>query len=202
MPSETMLRASDWNVVDVDRDQAFALVVLYHYAKGAANTSTYLHGMVPVDDPKTVWGVAWWIPPLLPASRYVAQRVGCTPAQVLQLHRLAIHPDAPKCSASFLIGRSERLIRRDGRFFGLVTYADTRQGHTGAIYKATNWDYDGMTRHKPIWVDLKTGAQVSPKAKVNRNVATMRALGYVCVAWSRKHRFLKSLTGRGYGVST
>jgi hypothetical protein len=74
----------------------------------------------------------------------------------LELQRLAIAPDAPKNTASRLLGVMARLIRRDfPRVVRLVSYQDV-DVHTGAIYKAAGWtmtkkvrfaDWNHKTRH-------------------------------------------------------
>jgi hypothetical protein len=87
-------------------------------------------------------GVAWWMPPTRAAAE--ANWEGDF-REVLSLSRLVIVPDVPKNAASFLIGKSIHLIRKDGRFCCLLTYADTSQGHDGGIYRATNWEYMGLT---------------------------------------------------------
>jgi hypothetical protein len=68
------------------------------------------------------------------------RRYGCLP---LQLARLVVVPDAPKNAASFLLRHSMNLIDRE-RWPVLLTYADTGEGHTGAIYEATGWRFDGL----------------------------------------------------------
>lgn len=152
MSATAVLRKNDWCVVPVP-DQATVLAFLrtHHYAKGGSKASLYRHGLYRRD----LWplvgevmGVASWLPPL-PG---VAETVG-PPNGVLVLSRLCVHPDAPKNGASFLLGQSMRLIDRR-RWPVLLTYADTALGHTGAIYKATNWRCVGESVHAgDVWVN-------------------------------------------------
>lgn len=58
----------------------------------------------------------------------------------------------------------------------MVTFADMAQGHTGAIYRATNAEYLGVSKPEVYWVD-REGRMVSRKATRTRNFAEMRALG-------------------------
>jgi hypothetical protein len=88
---------------------------------------------------------------------------------------------------------SIRLIKGDGRFVSLVTYADVRMGHTGAIYKATNWQYVGEMKGSPAWVDPKTGRQVARKATKSRTKQDMLDLGYECIGIFGKHKFIMHL---------
>lgn len=75
--------------------------------------------------------------------------------KVLELNRLAINSNAPKNSASFLVGRSLRLLPEDRI---IVSYADTAQGHVGYVYQSTNWIYTGATKPR---TDIDTGSKHS-----------------------------------------
>lgn len=62
--------------------------------------------------------------------------------KVIELNRLVINDDAPKNSASFLVGRSIRLLPKPKI---IVSYADTGQGHVGYVYQACNFIYTGLS---------------------------------------------------------
>lgn len=74
---------------------------------------------------------------------------------VLELNRLAINSTAPKNSASFLVGRSLKMLPLDKI---IVSYADTAQGHVGYVYQSTNWIYTGATKPR---TDIDTGEKHS-----------------------------------------
>jgi hypothetical protein len=61
---------------------------------------------------------------------------------VLELNRLIIEEGVPKNSASFLVGRSLRLLPKPSI---VISYADTDQGHIGYIYQACNFLYTGLS---------------------------------------------------------
>lgn len=185
----THLDKSDWLVDTVPLRTCQAFVVAYHYSGGGSNTATFRHGLLRRSD-MTVWGVAWWIPPTKSAAlaTYPDDWQG-----VMSLHRLALHPDVPTNGASYLIGQSIKLIRQDKRWKCLVTYADEGQGHTGAIYRATNWTYVGTTAAEAQWVD-QAGRHVARKAgPKTRTKGEMEALGYEMVGRNRKHKFVMVL---------
>jgi hypothetical protein len=178
------LHKSHWIVGGCLVAVARALVREYHYARGASNTATYLHGMQHILD-ETVWGVAWWIPPTRSAAEntYPQDWKG-----VLALSRLVLVPEAPKNAASFLVAASMRKIDRK-RWPCLVTYADEWQGHTGAIYKASNWTYVGRTTPQATWV--LNGRMVSRKAgPKTRTKSEMEAMGARMVGAHAKHKFI------------
>lgn len=183
------LRRADWQVVDVPLRTAQRLVREMHYAIGGPNTGTFVHGLVRRDDPLRVLGVAWWLPP----TRVAAESVHEDWRAVLTLTRLVVHPDVPTNGASFLLAGSVRRIERDGRWKALVTYADTRMGHTGAIYRAANWTYVGLTPAEPVYLDA-SGRMVARKSAGNsRTHAEMLALGCRREVSPGKHKFVKML---------
>ena len=186
------LRKSEWAVGDVERSVGALLVAQYHYAQSGPNTATYLHGLFRPPDWFRCRGVAWWIPP----TKSAAQANFCGDwRRVLSLSRLVIEPESPTNAASFLIGQSVRRIKNDGRFDCLLTYADGWQGHTGGIYKATNWEYRGTTQPEATWIDGTTGQMVARKAgSRTRTQAQMHALGHKKVGAYHRHRFRMLLT--------
>lgn len=181
------LRASEWDVRPTSIAWARLLVRRHHYARGASNTAVYTHGLFRVGS-NVPTGVAWWLPPTKDCA--IANFPGGDWRRVLSLSRLAIHPDVPTNGASFLIGRSIQLIRNAAAWDCLLTYADTWQNHTGAIYKATNWEYTGDTKPMPVWIDPRTERLVARKAgPVTRSRAEMEALGYVLLGHYPRRRF-------------
>lgn len=115
-----------------------------------------------------------------------------------ELIRLWVHPDAPTNTASFIIGRSLRLLPEQ---VGLVvTFADSGQSHVGAIYQATNFYYLGMSNQGVRYVDA-SGVEVTARlANVYRirnpekfegmSLAEIRdSLGWSPVISHQKHRY-------------
>lgn len=180
----THLRKDDYRVETVPLSVAQELVRAYHYSGGGANTATYRHGLL--NKAGECVGVAWWIPPTKGAAK--ASYDGDW-TKVLALSRLVVRPGEPTNAASFLMGRSIRLIRGDNRFRALVTYADTWKEHTGAIYRATNWESVGLTKPEAVWVN-GAGRMVARKAgPKTRTKEDMEALGCVMVGRFAKHKF-------------
>ena len=115
-----------------------------------------------------------------------------------ELIRLWVHPGAPTNTASFIIGRSLRLLPEQ---VGLVvTFADSGQNHLGAIYQATNFYYLGMSNQGIRYVDA-SGVEVTARlANVYRNrnpekfegmsLREIRdALGWTPIISHQKHRY-------------
>jgi hypothetical protein len=182
------LHKSDYVVADCTLKQAQEMIREHHYAKGGSNTAVYTHGLYERATGKLV-GVAWWLPP----TRVAAESVNRAQwKQVLSLTRLACLPCAPKNSESFLIKHSTHLIRKDGRFVSLVTYADESQGHLGGIYLAAGWDFVARTGPYPRWLDAN-GMQVATLSTKTRTKAQMIALGHRQVGKYHKLKFVKHL---------
>lgn len=184
---DNRLRKADWEVRPVCLEFAQRFVAAHHYAKGGSNTATYLHGLFRVGeifDEEQCQGVAWWIPP----TRSAAEATFPERWQgVLCLSRLAILPAVPANACSFLLARSRRLIDRKA-WPCLVTYADEWRRHSGAIYRADNWQYEGRT--KPERAYQLNGRLIARKAGgKTRTHAEMLALGAVSIGPFAKHKF-------------
>ena len=178
------LKKREWEVRPMPIYEARPIVEKYHYARGASNTATELHGLYRRGEwfGARCYGVAWWIPP----TRSCAAAWWPNPDEVLVLSRLVIVPGTPKNAATFLLMRSVKMI--DPRWKCLLTYADTWRGHTGHIYKAAGWEYCGMTKPEPCY--LINGRMVARKAGPRtRTHDEMIKLGASMIGNYQKHRF-------------
>lgn len=187
-PDCDVLRAKDYDVRIVALRHCERMTVEFHYSGGGSNTGTFCHGLFRKDS-WDMLGMAWWIPPT--KSSAIATFPEGRWQDVLVLTRLVVRPEVPQNGESFLLGRSMKMIERDQRFKCLVTYADTWRGHTGAIYRATNWQYLGLTQPEAVWVD-KDGRMVARKAgPKTRTKAEMLALDFTMLGKFSKHKFRK-----------
>lgn len=179
----THLRKADYSVEPISLAEARALVIEFHYAKGGSNTRVATHGLFYRDEDYCL-GCAWWIPPTKSAA------LATNPENwqgVLALSRLVLRPGLPTNAASFLLSQSRKMIDR-ARWPVLVTYADEWRGHTGAIYKADNWTYEGRT--KPEATFVRDGVMIARKSgPKTRTRSEMVALGAICVGSFAKNKF-------------
>lgn len=122
------------------------------------------------------------------ANKYYAVAIWSTPVaanrmkdgnKMLELRRMAISGDAPKNTASRMLGWMVRDIRK--RFpdiAKLVSYQDT-EVHRGTIYKATGWVLDGETKFLD-WSTTKRKRQpIQSSANKNRWTYTLRQMGEI-----------------------
>jgi len=182
------LRKRDYLVRPVSLESARPLVERLHYAKSATNTRVYTHGLFSNGNDffdNQCLGVAWWLPPTKNAA---IKTYSGDWRKVLSLTRLVIDDIVPKNGASFLLSQSMKLINRDN-WECLVTYADTWRGHTGAIYKATNWEYMGLTKPSPVFVN-KSGIMMGRKrGGKNLSKKELIDLGFEHIGDFQKHKF-------------
>lgn len=184
--TDDALRAKDWEVKPIPVREGREFVAAHHYSKGSSLTAVYMHGLFRKGSDELM-GVAQWLPPTRVAAESVDRDNW---KRVLSLSRLVVHPDVPKNGATFLMARSMRRIEADQKWVALVTYADDFKGHTGAIYRAANWEYVGHTKGSPRWED-PDGKQVAKKSMRTRTDAEMRALGYRMVGVYGKHKYIR-----------
>jgi hypothetical protein len=152
---ENRLRRADWQVLPCAEFEAYQLVTQYHYSKNLGGNATYAHGLYKAAEwfAADIYGAALWCNAVFLSKRFDL------PAGPLMLTRLVVRPDMPTNAASFLLGQSMRRIDRK-QWPVLVTYADTALGHTGAIYRATNWTHDGYGGAL-CYYHPQTGEQIS-----------------------------------------
>ena len=185
-PLGEVLRKQDYEVLTVPLVLCREMVAKYHYAGTGSNTATFRHGLFRRADPDRCVGIAWWIPPTKAAAHANYPENW---RAVLVLSRLVILPGEPTNAASFLIMQSVKLIRQDPRWECLLTYADSWQGHSGAIYKATNWEYRGQTTPEATWLTSE-GKMIARKAGPHtRTKAEMIAMGCKMIGRFSRHRF-------------
>lgn len=131
----------------------------------------------------------------------MATTIGYHHKEVLELSRLCIHPAYQKKNlGSWFLSRVEGVIRHlRPDIKCLVSFADMTYGHTGAVYKASNWqlisetkpDYwyvkeDGWVMHKKtLWNKAKD-------VGLTENDFAAR-FGYVKVWGKEKFKFIKKL---------
>lgn len=111
-----------------------------------------------------------------------------------------------KNEASFLVGRSLRLLPKDKI---VVSYADTSQNHIGTVYQACNFRYYGLSAKRTDWkikgkehLHGQTIADMS-RGHLNRAKYMRDTFGddFYLHPRPRKHRYIY-ITGRklDYGI--
>ena len=90
--------------------------------------------------------------------------------KVLELRRLVLLDEAERNSESRVIGWCLRWIRKHlPTIEVVVSYADPAQGHTGSIYRASNFEYLGVTAPDVGLRDVQSGKTYHSRALRTRD---------------------------------
>lgn len=85
---------------------------------------------------------------------------------VIELRKLVLIDDTPKNSESYFIGHTLRWLKKNTTIKKVVSFADPNFGHSGVIYRATNFDHVGMT--SPGRVIIYNGKRYHDKVVRNK----------------------------------
>lgn len=69
---------------------------------------------------------------------------------VIELRRLCCIDETPKNTESYFIGRTLRWLKQNTNIKTVVSYADPEYGHSGIIYKASNFKLIGKTSNGKV----------------------------------------------------
>lgn len=136
------------------------------------------------------------------------KKFGKKESDVIELRRLVFLDEAGRNSESRFIAWSLRWMKQNEPGIKVVvSYADPAHGHEGGIYKASNFEYHGLSGKDVAWYDPETkkthhsrslrvrssrGGEYKPFVKRLRRKKARRLL--VRVELPRKHRYVYRLT--------
>ncbi len=128
-----------WSVERVERSEVKDFIEQWHYSKSINGCiADYCYALFDEND---IMKGAMFYGRLAMANQW--KRFSDKPDDVIELRRLCCVDDTPKNAESFLIGRSLRQLKKDWGVGKVISYADKEHGHTGIIYKASNFDMIG-----------------------------------------------------------
>lgn len=133
----------------------------YHYSENDGSGSGVgfgafapdMIGIVIIANPTNVHGIA---------AKYGIETI---PGN-MEISRVAVHPQAPRNTASRIIAMACRQYHQQTGLHWLFSYADTGQGHHGGIYQALNSIYVGISPPLPGY--LIDGKAIHPRTVVSR----------------------------------
>ena len=67
------------------------------------------------------------------------------PDKCVELRRLVCLDEAPKNSESFFISQTIKWLKQNTDYEVIVSFADQHYGHSGVIYRASNFEFQGET---------------------------------------------------------
>lgn len=64
---------------------------------------------------------------------------------IIELRRLCCIDNTPRNTESYFIGKTLKWLKKNTDYKLVISYADTFHNHQGTIYKASNFEYHGLT---------------------------------------------------------
>ena len=115
---------------------------------------------------------------------------------VTELHRLVVKDSycgraTPKNTESWFISRCLKLLKQDKpQIWAVISFADSTEGHTGIIYKATNAKFCGMTSKATFYLDQEMRLRHPRQNGVNINTDEAITRGWCPVKRLSKYRYV------------
>ena len=147
-----ILKVRNFTVEPVPRSAIQSFIEKWHYShstNGVQHTQCFA-----LFDGMTMIGAMMYAHPSMPAT--AAKYNPINPEKCLELRRLVCIDDTPTNTESYFIGQTFKWLKKNTDKEVIVSFADQHHGHTGVIYKATNFDYLGETsKGRILMVDGK-----------------------------------------------
>ena len=111
--------------------------------------------------------------------------------RVTELHRLHTQDDLPENALSWFVTRAIRgLLEYRPDIRGILSFADSTEGHHGGIYKALNFLYKGTTGRARFYRDQSGSLRHPRQCGVNIDLEEARQRGWKPEYREAKHRYL------------
>jgi len=129
----------NYTVKRVERREVSAFIEAHHYSHNINGCiSDYCYALM---DGNVMVG-AMFYGRMAMANQW--KRFAKTAEEVIELRRLVCIDDTPKNTESYFIGRTLKLLSQEWNKEGVVvSYADKEHGHSGVIYRASNFQMVG-----------------------------------------------------------
>ena len=151
------MSVTDFIVEEIPRKSVVKFIEKHHYSHNTNGVqSLYHYGLFTEGNfgLQKMIGAMMYSHPSMPAT--AAKYNPINPDKCLELRRLVCIDDTPKNTESYFIGQTFKLLKQTTDMEVIVSFADGYHGHTGVIYKATNFDYLGETaKGRILMVDGK-----------------------------------------------
>ena len=171
-----MSKVTDYKVEISTYSAIKPFIQKWHYSHSTKGLHTsycfglFREGKFGMDD--MIGAMIYGVPSSMEGQR--TDKYGNESGKVLELNRLCCIDDTLKNTESYFISRSLAWLRKNTPYQVVVSYADPEYGHSGVIYKASNFIHYGMSgTDKVLMVDGKkyhrrTLRKVSPYAETIR----------------------------------
>ena len=155
------MSVTDFTVEEVPRKAVKGFIEKYHYSQNINGIQSYYHFGLYTDGnfglPKMIGAMLYGIPSM-PATARKYNPIN--PSRCMELRRLVCIDDTPKNTESYFIAKSMKWLKHNTDVEVIVSFADQHHGHSGVIYKASNFNYLGETaKSRVLMVDGKEYTQ-------------------------------------------
>lgn len=176
-----------YSVKKIPCKQAKEYIIANHYSHGCHNAPSPCYGLFDKDN---LIGVLMFATPCSEAVRSSLWGEQFK-NRVVELHRLHILDITPKNTESWFISKCLKMLKKDRpKTKGVISFADTTQGHQGTIYQATNFYYIGKTSSATFYLD-ESGRLRHPRQNgINISTEDAKSRGWKPVKRFAKNRYL------------
>ena len=140
------MSVTEFTVEEIPRKSTVKFIEKHHYSHNVNGVQSLYHfGLYREGNfgLPTMIGAMMYAHPSMPAT--AAKYNPINHDKCLELRRLVCIDDTPKNTESYFIGKTLRWLKRNTDKEVIVSFADQYHGHTGVIYKATNFEHYGET---------------------------------------------------------
>ena len=140
------MKVTDFTVENVNRKSVVSFIEKHHYSHNVNGIQSYYHfGLFREGNfgIPTMIGAMLYAIPSMPAT--AAKYNPINPSKCMELRRLVCVDDTPTNTESYFIGQTFRWLKQNTDIEVIISFADQHYGHSGVIYKATNFEYLGET---------------------------------------------------------
>ena len=151
------MSVTDFTVEYTNRKAVKGFIEKHHYSQNINGIQSYHHFGLYTDGnfglPKMIGAMLYGIPSM-PATATKYNPIN--PNRCMELRRLVCIDDTPKNTESYFVGKPLRWLKANTDVEVVVSFADQHYGHSGIIYKASNFEYLGETaKARILMVDGK-----------------------------------------------
>ena len=195
----TTIDFSEYRIRRVASSLGKSFIRAKHYSRSCHNGPSPCYGLFVTDDRlpsgEALIGVLAFA---TPCSENVRASVFGSEYKdhVTELHRLVIKDsycgiEIPKNTESWFISRCLKELKKDkSKIWAVLSFADSTEGHTGVIYKATNAKFCGMTSKATFYLDRDMRLRHPRQNGVNITTDEAITRGWSPVKRLSKHRYL------------
>lgn len=130
-----------FSVKSVTRNEIKDFIESYHYSHNINGViSDYCFGLY--DQANLIGAMIYGRPAMAGQWKKYTDK----PEELTELRRLVCVDITPKNTESYFIGKTLRWLKKNTELKIVISYADLEHGHSGVIYKASNFEFKGTIK--------------------------------------------------------